>query len=79
MDCQFYILDVLSILCRLKLVRPIDKKLAIKAISNIDTLELFRGIRSQLTALLNDLDPRDLATMSLAIRNNENDQYQFII
>jgi hypothetical protein len=31
----------------------------------MDTLELFRGICGQLTALLNDLDSKDLATMSL--------------
>ncbi|KAH9955574.1 Nop domain-containing protein [Russula dissimulans] len=53
-----------------KLARPINKKLGIKVISDIDTLDLFRGIRSQLTALLNGLDPKDLATMSLGLSHS---------
>ncbi|KAH8979915.1 Nop domain-containing protein [Lactarius hatsudake] len=53
-----------------KLARPISKKLGIKVISDIDTLDLFRGIRSQLTALLNGLDPKDLATMSLGLSHS---------
>ncbi len=50
--------------------RPISKKLGIKVISDIDTLDLFRGIRSQLGALLNGLDPKDLATMSLGLSHS---------
>jgi nucleolar protein 58 len=50
--------------------RPINKKLGIKVISDIDTLDLFRGIRSQLSALLNGLDPKDLATMSLGLSHS---------
>jgi nucleolar protein 58 len=50
--------------------RPINKKLGIKVVSDIDTLELFRGIRSQLTALLNGLDQKDLATMSLGLSHS---------
>ncbi|KAI0299716.1 Nop domain-containing protein [Multifurca ochricompacta] len=53
-----------------KLARPIHKKLGIKVISDIDTLDLFRGIRSQLTALLNGLDPKDLATMNLGLSHS---------
>ncbi|KAI9449639.1 Nop-domain-containing protein [Lactarius psammicola] len=53
-----------------KLARPISKKLGIKVISDIDTLDLFRGIRSQLGALLNGLDPKDLATMSLGLSHS---------
>jgi hypothetical protein len=49
---------------------PISKKLGIKVISDMDTLDLFRGIRSQLTALLNGLDPKDLATMSLGLSHS---------
>ena len=49
---------------------PISKKLGIKVISDIDTLDLFRGIRSQLGALLNGLDPKDLATMSLGLSHS---------
>ena len=52
------------------LARPINKKLGIKVISDLDTLDLFRGIRSQLTALLNGLDPKDLATMSLGLSHS---------
>lgn len=50
--------------------RPISKKLGIKVIADLDTLDLFRGIRSQLTALLNGLDPKDLATMSLGLSHS---------
>ena len=50
--------------------RPINKKLGIKVISDVDTLDLFRGIRSQVSALLNGLDPKDLATMSLGLSHS---------
>ncbi|KAH9970841.1 Nop domain-containing protein [Lactifluus volemus] len=53
-----------------KLARPINKKLGIKVISDVDTLDLFRGIRSQVSALLNGLDPKDLATMSLGLSHS---------
>ncbi|KAF8495732.1 Nop domain-containing protein [Russula emetica] len=39
----------------------------VKVISDINTLELFRGIRSQLTTPLN---PKDLATMSLGLSHS---------
>ncbi|THH33802.1 hypothetical protein EUX98_g466 [Antrodiella citrinella] len=47
-----------------KLGRSINKKLGIEIAANT-SLDLFRGIRSQLTSLLDGLDPKDLATMSL--------------
>jgi len=50
--------------------RPISKKLGIKVISDIDTPDPLRGIRSQLGALLNGLDPKDLATMSLGLSHS---------
>ncbi|TFY78098.1 hypothetical protein EWM64_g5913 [Hericium alpestre] len=53
-----------------KLVRPITKKLGINVTSDSDSLDLFRGIRSQLTALLDGLDPKDLATMSLGLSHS---------
>ncbi|KAI0069197.1 Nop domain-containing protein [Artomyces pyxidatus] len=53
-----------------KLVRPINKKLGINVISDSDSLDLFRGIRSQLSALLDGLDPKDLATMSLGLSHS---------
>ncbi|KAJ6510289.1 Nop domain-containing protein [Mycena vitilis] len=53
------------------LSRAISKKLSI----NVSALEdknqdLWRGIRSQLTALLNGVDPKDLATMSLGLSHS---------
>ncbi|KAJ7638388.1 hypothetical protein FB45DRAFT_976588 [Roridomyces roridus] len=53
------------------LSRSIAKKLSI----NVSALEgknedLWRGIRTQLTALLNGVDPRDLATMSLGLSHS---------
>ncbi|KAF8500929.1 hypothetical protein F5888DRAFT_1793308 [Russula emetica] len=48
----------------------VDPKLGIKVISDIDTLELLCGIRCQLTALLNELNPKDLATMSLGLSHS---------
>ncbi|KAA1466037.1 Nop domain-containing protein [Dentipellis sp. KUC8613] len=53
-----------------KLVRPITKKLGINVSADSDSLDLFRGIRSQLTALLDGLDPKDLATMSLGLSHS---------
>ncbi|KAI0316122.1 Nop domain-containing protein [Amylostereum chailletii] len=53
-----------------KLARPINKKLGITVLSDADSLDLFRGIRSQLTALLDGLDPKDLATMSLGLSHS---------
>lgn len=50
--------------------RPINKKLGINVLSDADSLDLFRGIRSQLTALLDGLDPKDLATMSLGLSHS---------
>ncbi|KAJ7067902.1 Nop domain-containing protein [Mycena amicta] len=53
------------------LSHSISKKLSI----NVSALEgknddLWRGIRSQLTALLNGVDPKDLATMSLGLSHS---------
>ncbi|KAI0035641.1 Nop domain-containing protein [Vararia minispora EC-137] len=53
-----------------KLARPINKKLGIDVLSDADSLDLFRGIRSQLTSLLDGLDPKDLATMSLGLSHS---------
>ncbi|KAF7978291.1 hypothetical protein HWV62_877 [Athelia sp. TMB] len=53
------------------LSRSISKKLSInvKHIS-ADNSELWRGIRGQLAALLDGLDPKDLATMSLGLSHS---------
>ncbi|TFK43076.1 hypothetical protein BDQ12DRAFT_642463 [Crucibulum laeve] len=54
------------------LARSITKKLSI----NVNTIgegehgDLWRGIRSQLAALLDGLDPKDLATMSLGLSHS---------
>lgn len=48
----------------------IAKKLSIKVISENSTLDLYRGIRSQLAALLDGLDPQDLSTMSLGLSHS---------
>ncbi|OSX60511.1 hypothetical protein POSPLADRAFT_1183059 [Postia placenta MAD-698-R-SB12] len=52
-----------------KLARSINKKLGINVIAD-GSMDLFRGIRSQLAALLNGLDPKDLATMSLGLSHS---------
>ncbi|KAL7282054.1 Nop-domain-containing protein [Trametes coccinea BRFM310] len=49
--------------------KAIKEKLGIKAVSPKLT-ELFHGIRSQLTALLEGLDPKDLATMNLGLSHS---------
>ncbi|EGO01540.1 hypothetical protein SERLA73DRAFT_158818 [Serpula lacrymans var. lacrymans S7.3] len=54
------------------LARSITKKLSINVQPHIkdDHSDLWRGIRSQLTALLDGLDPADLATMSLGLSHS---------
>ncbi|TDL29186.1 Nop-domain-containing protein [Rickenella mellea] len=53
-----------------KLANAIAKKLGIKVDADSQTLDIFRGIRSQLAALLDGLDPQDLATMSLGLSHS---------
>ena len=48
----------------------ISKKLGIKVVADKESLDLYRGIRSQLAALLDGLDPKDLATMSLGLSHS---------
>jgi nucleolar protein 58 len=52
--------------------RSITKKLSINvnAMAEGQHADLWRGIRSQITALLNGLDPKDLATMSLGLSHS---------
>lgn len=47
----------------------IHKKLGIKVVAS-ETMDLFRGIRTQLASLLDGLDPKDLATMSLGLSHS---------
>ena len=70
-SCPAYVVAKLTLLCILG--HSITKKLGIKIAS--DTIEgvyrdLFRGIRSQIAALLDGLDPKDLATMSLGLSHS---------
>lgn len=48
----------------------ITKKLSIKVLSENSYLDLYRGIRSQLSSLLDGLDPKDLATMNLGLSHS---------
>jgi len=52
--------------------RSISKKLSINvnAMAEGTNGDLWRGIRSQITALLDGLDPKDLATMSLGLSHS---------
>ncbi|KAH7930054.1 Nop domain-containing protein [Leucogyrophana mollusca] len=55
------------------LAHSISKKLSIKVTApgpQEDHSDLWRGIRSQLAALLDGLDPKDLATMSLGLSHS---------
>ena len=48
-------------------------KISVQSMTNPESLgnnDLFRGIREQLTSLLNGLDPKDLATMSLGLSHS---------
>ncbi|CDZ96784.1 nop domain-containing protein [Phaffia rhodozyma] len=53
-----------------KLGGAISKKLGIKVVSDSTTMDLYRGIREQLTSLLKGLDPKDLATMNLGLSHS---------
>ncbi|KAG0698854.1 hypothetical protein DFH29DRAFT_79880 [Suillus ampliporus] len=55
-----------------KLAHSISKKLSIQvtAPSPEDHSDLWRGIRNQIAALLDGLDPKDLATMSLGLSHS---------
>jgi nucleolar protein 58 len=52
--------------------RSISKKLSINVSAKTDSThsDLWRGIRSQLAALLDGLDPKDLTTMNLGLSHS---------
>ncbi|OBZ71928.1 Nucleolar protein 58 [Grifola frondosa] len=52
------------------LARSINKKLGINVVAEESLIELSRGIRNQLSSLLDGLDPKDLATMSLGLSHS---------
>lgn len=57
----------------LSVARSISKKLSIKVSAPSpadDHSDLWRGIRNQVAALLDGLDPKDLATMSLGLSHS---------
>ncbi|KAG8218310.1 hypothetical protein J3R82DRAFT_3924 [Butyriboletus roseoflavus] len=55
-----------------RLAHSISKKLGVKvsALSPDDHSDLWRGIRAQIAALMDGLDPKDLATMSLGLSHS---------
>lgn len=54
----------------LKIGGAISKTLGIKVKADSQALDLYRGIRTQLSALLSGIDPKDLATMSLGLSHS---------
>lgn len=56
--------------CTTPLASSINKKLGIKVQADSTSVDLYRGIRSQLAALLDGLDPKDLAQMSLGLSHS---------
>ncbi|KAF9523465.1 hypothetical protein CPB83DRAFT_862853 [Crepidotus variabilis] len=50
--------------------RSITKKLSINVNAGAENADLWRGIRTQITGLLDGLDPKDLATMSLGLSHS---------
>ncbi|KZS97735.1 Nop domain-containing protein [Sistotremastrum niveocremeum HHB9708] len=53
-----------------KLAKNIAKKLELQVLSDSTTQDLFRGIRGQLSALIDGLKAEDLATMSLGLSHS---------
>ncbi|KZT27061.1 Nop domain-containing protein [Neolentinus lepideus HHB14362 ss-1] len=53
-----------------KLASSIKKKLGITVHSDKESTDLYRGIRSQIAALLDGLDPKDMAMMSLGLSHS---------
>ena len=68
----FFFLEFLFIYSSHHLGRSINKKLSINvnAMAEGQNADLWRGIRGQITALLDGLDPKDLATMSLGLSHS---------
>jgi nucleolar protein 58 len=48
----------------------IAKKLSLQVVSDSSVQDLYRGIRTQLSALLNDVDPKDIGTMELGLSHS---------
>ncbi|KAG9296531.1 hypothetical protein G9A89_015123 [Geosiphon pyriformis] len=53
-----------------KLGAEISKKLGIKVISDSTVLDLYRGIRQQLSALISDVDSRNISSMALGLSHS---------
>ncbi|KAG8895926.1 Nucleolar protein 58 [Tulasnella sp. 403] len=62
-----------------KLGASIAKKLSVKVISENSTLDLYRGIRSQLATLLEGLDQKDLDTMNLGLSHSLSRQVTIVM
>ncbi|KAF8318228.1 NOP5NT-domain-containing protein [Clavulina sp. PMI_390] len=52
------------------LASSIHKKLGIDVVSDSTSLDIYRGIRSQIASLLDGLDPTDMQTMSLGLSHS---------
>lgn len=59
-----------QLLADVNLGRSISKKLSINVNAGTENADLWRGIRTQMAALLDGLDPKDLATMSLGLSHS---------
>lgn len=53
-----------------KLGGAIAKKLELAVVSDSTVADLYRGIRTQLSALLGDIDPKDISTMELGLSHS---------
>ena len=53
-----------------KLGGAIAKKLELAVVSDSSVNDLYRGIRTQLSALLGDVDPKDISTMELGLSHS---------
>lgn len=69
---MFFVLGFCVLIFLLFIGSSIAKKLKIKIqeMKADDTEDLYRGIRSQIASLLDGLDPKDLATMSLGLSHS---------
>ena len=69
---SFLLVEISFLMLLIILGRSITKKLSINvnAMAEGQHADLWRGIRSQITALLDGLDPKDLATMSLGLSHS---------
>ena len=68
-----------KVLTEITLGRSISKKLSINVSAEGKHADLWRGIRSQIAALLNGLDPKDVSVMLNVFREMVNQDRTVII